>query len=105
MSKKSYFFIMSIPKHELIEYTTKLSSYISKLFPGRENPLTIKHLEINEDYLVIKATIKSSEDRIRDFADRFFQKRYELVNRNGEIEIVSKDFKKTNSTVVPESYH
>ncbi len=105
MSKKSYFFIMSIPKQEIIEYTTKLSSYISKLFPGRDNPLTIEHLEINEDYLVIKATIKSSEDGIRDFADRFFQKRYELVNRNGEIEIVSKDFKKTNSTVVPESYH
>ena len=35
MSEKTYFFVISIPRDQMIEYTTKLNSYISKLFKKR----------------------------------------------------------------------
>ena len=41
MSEKTYFFAISIPKDGIIEYTGKLNSYISKLFPEKKVPCTL----------------------------------------------------------------
>lgn len=89
MSEKNYFFVISIPRDELIDYTTKLSSYISRLFPGRTNPFTLKPLEIRDDDAVAKITIRATEEEITDFARRFFGSGYELREReDGEVEII-----------------
>lgn len=75
----------------MIEYTTKLNSYISKLLQ-KEYPCTLKPLEMREDDVLSKITIKATEEDIRAFADRFFEKQYNLTERdNGEIEITQKE--------------
>ena len=92
MSEKSYFFIISIPTDGIIEYMTKLNSYISKLFPEKKYPCTLKPLEVRDEDIITKIIIKASEKHIREFADRFFDKNYELTeNENGEIEITQKE--------------
>ncbi len=89
MAEKKYFFILSIPREELIEYSTKLSSYISKFFPGKMNPFTLKPLAILENEAVTKISIDCSEEEIRQFAGRFFEGGYELREQeSGEVEIV-----------------
>ncbi|MCK5391210.1 MAG: hypothetical protein KAJ31_02175 [Deltaproteobacteria bacterium] len=92
MSEKTYFFVISIPRDEIIEYTTKLNSYISKLFPEKKYPCTLKPLEIRDEDVIAKIIIKANEKHIKEFADRFFDKSYELTEReNGEIEITQKE--------------
>lgn len=86
MSEKNYFFVISIPRDELIEYSTRLGSFISRFFPGRTNPYILKPLEIQENNTVAKVTIRATEAQIREFADRFFTGGYELRER-GEDEI------------------
>jgi len=99
MSEKTYFFVISIPRDELIEYMTKLNSYISKLFPDKKNPFTLKPLEVKEEDVLAKVIISTSEKDIREFADRFFDKNYELTeNENGEIEITQKEPDQTIDT-------
>ena len=99
MAEKKFFFILSIPRGEIIEYSTKLSSYISKFFPGKLNPFTLKPLAILENEAVTKISIECSEDEIRVFAERFFEGGYELREQeNGEIEIV-----RTGGNSVPSS--
>lgn len=89
MGEKNYFFVISFPKDELIDYTTKLSSYISKLFPGKTNPFTLKPLEIRDNDAVAKIIIRATEQEITDFARRFFGTGYEFREReDGEVEIV-----------------
>ncbi len=89
MAEKIYYFILSIPREELLAYSTKLSSYISKFFPGKINPFTLKPLAILENETVTKISIECSEDEIRAFAGRFFDGGYELVEQEGgEVEIV-----------------
>ncbi len=89
MAEKKYFFILSIPRDELIEYSTKLSSYISKFFPGKMNPFTLKPLAILDNETITKISIECSEAEIREFAGRFFEGGYELRNQDsGEVEIV-----------------
>lgn len=89
MAEKKYFFILSIPRDELIEYSTKLSSYISKFFPGKMNPFTLKPLAILENEAVTKISIDCSEEEIKEFAGRFFEGGYELREQeSGEVEIV-----------------
>ena len=91
MNERAYFFVISIPKDKMIEYTTKLNSYISKLFQ-KEYPCTLRPLEMREEDVLSKITINATEKDIRDFADRFFDKKYEFTERdNGEIEITQKD--------------
>ena len=92
MSEKTYFFIISIPRDESIEYTTKLNSYISKLFPEKDYPCNLRPMEVRDDDILSKITIEATEKDIREFADRFFDKNYELTEReNGEIEITQKE--------------
>ena len=89
MSEKKYYFVISIPRGEIIEYSTKLSSYISKFFPGKMNPFTLKPLAILENEAVTKISIECTEEEIRAFAVRFFEGGYELREQeNGEVEIV-----------------
>lgn len=89
MDEKIFFFVISIPRDELIEYSTKLSSYISRFFPGKINPFTLKPLEILDNNAIIKIIIPSGEAEIREFADRFFGASYDLREHdNGEVEIV-----------------
>jgi len=91
MSEKTYFFVISIPREEIIEYTTKLNSYISKLFQ-KQYPCTLKPLEVRDNDVLAKIIIKTTEENIRVFADRFFDKSYELTEREeGEIEITQKE--------------
>jgi len=88
MSEKNYYFVISIPRDELIEYSTRLGSYITRFFPGRTNPYTLKPLEIQENNTIAKITIRATEAEIREFADRFFASGYELRERGGgEVEI------------------
>ncbi len=92
MSEKTYFFAISIPRDEILEYTARLNSYISKLFPDKKVPCTLKPLEIRENDIIAKITMETSEKHIREFADRFFDKNYELTEReNDEIEITQKE--------------
>ena len=89
MAEKKYYFILSIPRDELIEYSTKLSSYISKFFPGKMNPFTLKPLAILDNETITKISIDCSEGEIKEFAGRFFEGGYELLNQeSGEVEIV-----------------
>jgi len=92
MSEKTYFFVISIPRDEIIEYTTKLNSYISKLFPEKKYPCTLKPLEVRDEDVIAKIIINTTKKHIREFADRFFDKNYELIeNENGETEITQKE--------------
>ena len=91
MSEKTYYFVIAIPKDQMIEYTTKLNSYISKLFQ-KAYPCTLKPLEMREEDVLAKISINATEEDIRVFADRFFEKQYELTERDsGEIEITQKE--------------
>ncbi len=91
MSEKTYFFVISIPRDQMIEYTTRLNSYISKLFQ-KEYPCTLKPLEIRDQDVLAKISINTSEENIREFADRFFGNKYELTERDsGEVEITQKE--------------
>jgi len=91
MNEKTYFFVISIPRDEMIEYATKLNSYISKLFQ-KQYACTLQHLEVREKDIISKIIINTTEEDIRVFADRFFDKQYELTEREyGEIEITQKD--------------
>lgn len=91
MNEKTYFFAISIPRDEMIEYTTKLNSYISKLFQ-KQNACTLQPLEVRENDVLAKIIIKTTEENIKMFADRFFDKKYELTEReDGEIEITQKE--------------
>ncbi len=91
MSEKTYFFAISIPRDQMIEYTTKLNSYISKLFQ-KQNACTLQPLEVREDDVLAKIIIKTTEENIKIFADRFFDKKYEFTKRDDdEIEITQKD--------------
>ncbi len=91
MSERIYFFVISVPRDQMIEYTTKLNSYISKLFQ-KEYPYTLKPLEIRDQDVLAKVSITANEENIREFADRFFDKQYELTERDsGEIEITQKE--------------
>jgi len=88
METKNYFFVISVPKEELLEYTRKLNSYITKLFPDKKNPYVIKPLEIGETDTLAKIVINATEKEILYFADRFFGRNFELIEREkGEIEI------------------
>lgn len=89
MTQKKYYFILSIPRDELIEYSTKLSSYISKFFPEKASPFTLKPLAILEKEAITKISIECSEEEIKEFAGRFFEGGYELREQDtGEVEIV-----------------
>ncbi|MFI5323513.1 MAG: hypothetical protein ACHQ6U_08285 [Thermodesulfobacteriota bacterium] len=89
MSKKKFYFVLSIPRDEIIEYSTKLSSYISKFFPGTPNPFTLKPLAILENEAITKISLECSEEKIREFAGRFFEDGYELLEQDsGEVEII-----------------
>jgi len=91
MSEKSYFFVISIPRDQMIEYTTKLNSYISKIFQ-KQNACSLKPLEVRESDVLAKIVIKTTEENIKMFADRFFDKNYDLTERDdGEIEITQKE--------------
>ena len=88
METKDYFFVISVPKDELLEYTRKLNSYITRVFPDKKNPYTIKPLEIGETETLAKIVINATEEEILYFADRFFGRNFELIEREkGEIEI------------------
>jgi hypothetical protein len=89
MSKKKFYFVLSIPRDELIEYSAKLSSYISKFFPGTTNPFTLNPLAILENEAITKISLECSEEEIKVFAGRFFEGGYELREQeNGEVEII-----------------
>ena len=91
MIEHTYFFAISIPRDQMIEYTTKLNSYISKLF-NKQYPCTLKPLEVRDKDVLAKIIIQTTEENIIIFADRFFGKKYELTERDGgEIEITQKD--------------
>ncbi len=92
MNEKIYYFIVSIPKESHIEFVTKLNSFILKQFPGKNNPYTIRPLEIRDNDTLSKVTIKTTEENITRFSDSLFGKDYLfLVQNNNEIEIVRKD--------------
>ena len=75
----------------MIEYTTKLNSYISKIFQ-KQNACSLKPLEVRESDVLAKIVINTTEENIKTFADRFFEKNYELTERDGnEIEITQKE--------------
>jgi hypothetical protein len=91
MIENTYFFAISIPRDQIIEYTTKLNSYISKLF-NKQYPCTLKPLEVRDKDVLAKIIIQTTEENIIIFADRFFGKKYELTKReDGEIEITQKE--------------
>ncbi len=91
MSERTYYFVIAIPKDQMIEYTTKLNSYISKLFQ-KAYPCTLKPLEMREENVLAKISINTTEENIIEFADRFFDKKYEFSEReSGEIEITQKE--------------
>ena len=81
MGTKDYFFVISIPRDDIIEFTSKLNSYISKVFPDKKYPFTMKPLEIGETKALAKIIINTTEDGIREFAERFFGKNFELIER------------------------
>ena len=88
METRDYFFVISVPKDELLEYTRKLNSYLVRLFPDKKNPYVIKPLEIGDTETLAKIVINATEEEIMYFADRFFGQNFELIEREkGEIEI------------------
>lgn len=98
MSENTYFFVISIPRDQIIEYSTKLNSYISKLLQ-KQYACTLKHLEVRENAIISKIIINATEEDIKVFADRFFNKNYGLTKRdNDEIEITQKEPDLTQDT-------
>lgn len=92
MDTRDYFFVISVPKDELLEYTRKLNSYLLRLFPDKENPYVIKPLEIGETETLAKIVINATEEEILYFADRFFGQNFKLIEREkGEIEITQSE--------------
>lgn len=92
MDTKTYYFIISMPKHEMLEHTTRLNSYIRHFFPDKKNPYILKPLEIREYDTLAKISIETTEDEITKFADSFFQNNYELIEHSsGDIEIAQKN--------------
>ena len=92
METKDYFFVISVPKDELLEYTRKLNSYLLRLFPDKKNPYVIKPLEIGETETLAKIVINATEEEILYFADRFFGRNFVLMEREkGEIEITQSE--------------
>jgi len=90
--EKSYFFIISIPKDEHIEFITQLNSFILKLFPDKMNPYTIKPLEIRDTDILSKVTIKTTEKKILKFSESLFGTDFQFIERyDGDVEIVRKD--------------
>ena len=97
MKTKDYFFVISVPKEELLEYTRKLNSYITRLFPDKKNPYIIKPLEIGETETLAKIVINATEEEILHFADRFFGRNFELIEREkGEVEITQTEEEHTH---------
>lgn len=92
METRDYFFVISVPKEELLEYTRKLNSYLLRLFPDKKNPYVIKPLEIGEAETLAKIVINATEEEILYFADRFFGQNFKLIEREkGEIEITQSE--------------
>ena len=92
ITEKNYFFIISVPKEEYIEFLTKLNSFILKLFPDITNPYRIKPLEIRETDSLSKVIIKTTEEKIINFSQTLFGTDFEFTEHdNGDIEIVRKD--------------
>lgn len=92
MDTRDYFFVISVPKDELLEYTRKLNSYLLRLFPNKKNPYIIKPLEIGETETLAKILINATEEEILYFADRFFGQNFKLIEREkGEIEITQSE--------------
>ena len=90
--KKDYFFIVSIPKDNHIEFVTQLNSFILKQFPNEKNPYTIRPLEIRDNDTLSKVTINTTENKIIEFAESLFGSEYMLIEQTGgDIEIVRKD--------------
>ncbi len=90
--EKNYFFIISVPKEEHIEFITKLNSFILKLFPDKKNPYTIRPLEIRDSDTLSKVTIKTTEEKILNFSQALFGTDFEFTEHdNGDVEIVRKD--------------
>jgi hypothetical protein len=89
MTEKKYFFVVSIPNEEMIEYMTRLNSYISRQFPGKTNPYTLKPLGTLDNQTIAKVTIVTTRKEIIRFADSMFGSEYVFVEREGEeVEIV-----------------
>ncbi|NIP37499.1 MAG: hypothetical protein GWM89_00235 [Candidatus Dadabacteria bacterium] len=92
MDEKNYYFIISIPKDNHIEYVTQLNSLILKLFPGKKNPYTIRPLEIRDNDTLSKVTINTTESKIVKFSQTLFGNDYMFIEQNnGDVEIVRKD--------------
>jgi hypothetical protein len=90
--EKNYFFIISVPKEEHIEFITKLNSFILKLFPDKTNPYRIKPLEIRDTDSLSKVIIKTTEEKIMKFSQALFGTDFEFTEHdNGDVEIVRKD--------------
>lgn len=90
--EKNYFFVISVPKEEHIEFITQLNSFILKLFPDTNNTHTIRPLEIRENDTLSKVMIKTTEEKIINFSKTLFGTDYEFIERpSGEVEIVRKD--------------
>ena len=89
MTERKYFFVISIPNDEMIEYMTRLNSFISRHFPGKTNPYTLKPLGTLDNHTLAKITIPTTEEEIIRFAQSMFGSEYEFVEREGdEVEIV-----------------
>lgn len=90
--EKNYFFIISVPKEEHIEFITKLNSFILKLFPDKKNPYTIRPLEIRDSDTLSKVTINTTEEKILNFSQALFGTDFQLTEHDsGDVEIVRKD--------------
>ncbi len=90
--EKNYFFIISVPKEEHIEFITKLNSFILKLFPDKTNPYRIKPLEIRDTDSLSKVIIKTTEEKIMKYSQALFGTDFQLIEHdNGDVEIVRKD--------------
>lgn len=90
--EKTYFFIISIPKDNHIEYLTQLNSFILKLFPNKKNPYSIRPMEIRETDTLSRVTIKTTEEQILNFSKNLFGSDFQFLEHNsGDIEIIRKD--------------
>ena len=93
MNTNNYFFYISIPKDEHIEYLTRLNSFILKLFPGKTNPYVIRPMEIKDNVTISKITINTTENEIQEFALKLFGEDYEIIKQvNGDYEIARKQY-------------
>ncbi len=89
MAERKYFFVISIPNDEMIEYMTRLNSFIFRNFPGKTNPYMLKPLGILDNQTLAKVTIETTREQILRFAEGMFGSAYEFIEREGgEVEIV-----------------